>query len=452
MDYDITTYTTEELLDLLELPEKFSSQDIEERCTQNIEKYKTSHPDLSKFFLQIREHLMNNLSESESEDTENYSSESETECNTENNTETPRIQHAQATTVNETSLVGKYPLYERNSFYANNPHQFKSDIQHTNPTHIVPGIMNPLYRKSYKKMIIIDSKYRENYFDSQSNDFYISFPEPVKNIVNMTVTNVEIINTHYTVSAKEGTNYMNVKLLPKNEAFETYEIPIQLESGNMFSEDMSQKINEQIQIFFANKNKNTAQLFADDTAFNPLTRDHIVKCEVSTLSGRTVFTMNSDISGSSVDNEFKELQLDFSNPINEELPPFFSLGWTLGFRNRYYTGARTYKSESIFNASGRQVVYLAIDDYQNHQNDRICLLHQDAFFSKNLIARVPLRDGKFTITFNDLSDRIERTREYYGPVDLQRFHVQLFDEYGELFDNNNMDFNFVIEVEMLYQV
>lgn len=448
MDYDVATYSTEELLDLLELPENASPQDVEERCTQYMEKYKTSHPELSKFFLQIREQLMETLDSSS--DSEQESSDSDS-SDTEKSVEPTHIHHAQATTSNETNLVGKYPLYERNAFYANNPHQFKTDIQQTHPTDIVPGTLNPFFRKSYKKMIVIDSKYRENYFNSETNDFHISFPEPIKNVINMTVTNVDIINTHYTVSATEGTNYMHMTLIPKADTFDTYEIPIELEPGNMFSEDMSQKINEQVRLFFANKNKNTAQLFSDDSAFNPLAKDQIVKCEVSTLSGRTIFTVNSDISGASADNEFKEMQLDFTNPISEELPPFFSLGWTLGFRNRLYTGARTYKSESIFNAAGRQAVYLAIDDYQNHRNERICLLHQDAFFSKNLIARVPLRDGKFTITFNDMSDRIERTRDYFGPVDLQRFHVQLFDEYGQLFNNNNMDFNFVVEVEVLYQ-
>lgn len=446
MDYDVATYTTEELLELLELPEDSSPQDVEQRSTQYMEKYKTSHPSLSKFFLQAREQLLGEFqSENESSDSESDSSDSE------KSVQSPHINHAQATTSHEANLVGKYPLYERNAFYANNPHQFKTDIQQTNPTDIVPGTLNPFFRKSYKKMIVIDSKYRENYFDSNTNNFHISFPEPIKNVINMTVTNVDIINTHYTVSATEGTNYMHMTLVPKNDALDTYEIPIELEPGNMFSEDMSQKINEQVRLFFANKNKNTTQLFPDDTVFNPLAKDQIVKCEVSTLSGRTIFTVNSDISGASNDNEFKEMQLDFTNPISEELPPFFSLGWTLGFRNRFYTGARTYKSESIFNAAGRQAVYLGIDDFQNHRNERICLLHQDTFFSKNLIARVPLRDGKFTITFNDMSDRIERTRDYFGPVDLQRFHVQLFDEYGQLFDNNNMDFNFVVEVEVLYQ-
>lgn len=444
MDYDITTYNTEELLELLNLPEEVSSEDIEERSTQYIEKYKTSNPELSKFFLQIRERLMEDLQNSTDTDSENSE-------NSENSMETPIIQHAQATTTNEANLVGMYPLYERYAFYANNPHKFKTDIQQTNPTEVVPGTMNPFYRKSYKKMIVIDSKYRDNYFDSNTNDFYISFPEPVKNVINMTVTNVDIVNTYYTLNAREGTNYMLMTLIPKDSQYDSYEIPIQLESGNMFSEEISKKINEQIRLFFANEDKNTKVLFPDDFEFSTTATDQIVKCEISTLSGRTIFTVNSDISGASPEIQFKEMQLDFTNPINEELPPFFSLGWTLGFRNRFYTGARAYKSESIFNAIGREAVYLAIDDFQNHQNERICILHQDAFFSKNLIARVPLKDGKFTITFNDLSDRIERTRDYFGPVDLQRFHVKLFDEYGQLFDNNNMDFNFVIEVEIMYQ-
>lgn len=447
MNYDISTYTNEDLLDLLELPEEYSSQDIDERCNQNIEKYKTSHPELSKLFLQIKERLMNSSSESESEDTDNNS-----DNDIENSMHTPNIQHAQATSINQTSLVGRYPLYEKYAFYANNPHQFKTDIQQINSTDIVPGTMNPFFRKSYKKIIVIDSKYRENYFETNSNDFHISFPESVKNVINMTVTNVDIINAHYPISATEGTNYMKITLIPRNSSDASYVIPIQLESGNMTSTEITEQINEQLRIFFANKNKHISVLFPDDTETDPFPKEQIIKCQISKYSGRTIFTVHSDISGSTQDNQFKEMQLDFTNPINEDLPPFFSLGWILGFRNRYYTGARTYKSESIFNQSGRQAVYLAIDDYQNHRNERICLLHQDAFFYKNLISRVPLRDNKFSITFNDMSERIEPSRYYYGPVDLQRFHVQLFDEYGLLFDNNNMDFNFVIEVEIMYQL
>lgn len=455
----MTTYNTEDLIELLELPEEYSMEDVKERCTQYIEKYKTSNPALSKFFLQAREYLLDALAtdtETSSEHSESAETDTEQEPpdgSTNDPTATTQIQHAQATLLNgQTSMVGQYPLYERHAFYANNPHSLKSSVQSTYPSEVVPGSLNPLYRKTFKRMIVIDSKYREKYFDTESNNFYISFPEPVKNVISMTVSNVDIINAHYTVSALEGTNFMRMTLIPKADGQPTHVIPIQLEPGNMFSEDMSQKINEQIRLYFANQDQNTAFLFPNDTPNgNASVIDQLVKCSVSTISGRTTFTVNADLSNSDATQQFKEMQLDFTNPISEDLPPFFSLGWTMGFRNRYYKGARTYKSESIFNASGRQAVYLAIDDFQNHQNERISILHQDTFFSKNIAARVPLKDGKFTITFNDLSDRVERTREYYGPVDLQRFHVQLFDEFGELFDNNNMDFNFIIEIEVLYQ-
>ena len=124
----------------------------------------------------------------------------------------------------------------------------------------------------------------------------------------------------------------------------------------------------------------------------------------------------------------------------------------MGYRNKTYKGAKAYKSESIFNAAGKQSVFVSIDDYNRNVSSNIMLYHKDTFFSGNILARVPLSDGKFSVNFNDKSDNTERTRVYYGPVDIQKLRIRLLDEYGLPFDNNNMDYTLILEFEYMYQM
>ena len=50
------------------------------------------------------------------------------------------------------------------------------------------------------------------------------------------------------------------------------------------------------------------------------------------------------------------------------------------------------------------------------------------------------RDSGFTHNSN-------RTREYFGPVDIQRLTIELKDEFGRIIDLNNMDWSFTLAFE-----
>ena len=51
---------------------------------------------------------------------------------------------------------------------------------------------------------------------------------------------------------------------------------------------------------------------------------------------------------------------------------------------------------------------------------------------------------------NDDGENHNKTRKFYGPVDIQKIHVRLIDQYGRLVDLNNMDFTFSLELTQLY--
>jgi hypothetical protein len=56
----------------------------------------------------------------------------------------------------------------------------------------------------------------------------------------------------------------------------------------------------------------------------------------------------------------------------------------------------------------------------------------------------------YNICFNNGSDYIEKKREYFGPVNIQKLKCQLLNQYGETINLNNMDFSFSLEFESAY--
>ena len=57
--------------------------------------------------------------------------------------------------------------------------------------------LNPLKRQTVKKLITIDSLFREKYDMTTSTDYIHTFREPLKNVVSMKISNIEIPNIWY---------------------------------------------------------------------------------------------------------------------------------------------------------------------------------------------------------------------------------------------------------------
>ena len=47
---------------------------------------------------------------------------------------------------------------------------------------------------------------------------------------------------------------------------------------------------------------------------------------------------------------------------------------------------------------------------------------------------------------------ITTPREYFGPVNIQNFNIQLLDEYGRVINLNNMDYSFCLTFSIAYDI
>ena len=59
--------------------------------------------------------------------------------------------------------------------------------------------------------------------------------------------------------------------------------------------------------------------------------------------------------------------------------------------------------------------------------------------------------GTYRTTETDgLSSQINRSRNYFGPVNIEKLRVTLYDEYGRVINLNNMDWSCALTFECMY--
>ena len=62
-----------------------------------------------------------------------------------------------------------------------------------------------------------------------------------------------------------------------------------------------------------------------------------------------------------------------------------------------------------------------------------------------------MREGKGVVLFDDCTDKITKKRHYFGPVNIDKLHIKLMDEYGQPIDLLGMDYSFALEFQILYE-
>ena len=124
----------------------------------------------------------------------------------------------------------------------------------------------------------------------------------------------------------------------------------------------------------------------------------------------------------------------------------------MGFRQGVYKNNYSYVSEGIVDICRARYVYLVIDDYNNNVNNGFYSAFNASILNKNILARISMQDGTFNILSQNNLSLITTTRQYFGPVDIQKMNIQLLDEYGRVIDLNNMDYSFCLTFQSVYDL
>lgn len=306
--------------------------------------------------------------------------------------------------------------------------------------------MNPFERQKNLYSLVVNTRFRKNYYETSPTNFIYVLPTPMKNVIKMRLASNEIHNCVYPFSNVIGTNEFTI---------ETYEInavgvPVN-EQRHVIRIRNGSYTNTQLQNFLNN------EVFANHPVLSR------VQCEAHRITSKFRFILNPNYAGSP--GSQPRFNLDFRLEKDPERNIQLNVGWMLGFRKPYYSFETDYtpknmvsfekmegfEPEGIFNAIGTSYFYLHINDF-NYSNKRIFeVAYEDTFInSTDIMAKIQNVATTATLIYNDSSDRQYKQREYYGPVTIERLEIKLLDEFGRELHFTANDFSFTLEFETFY--
>jgi len=370
---------------------------------------------------------------------------------------------------------------------------------------LVEGKINPLKRTSYKKLVNINSRFRENYATCPSSNFFFNFPEVINKVASLKLSNVILPNFVYTVNSNTGSDNFTISVEKIEDSVVTvFTKLIQIPSGSYTAQKIVTKINSVLSNTVI-ENMSYIVLKFDDTTCK---MSFDISWNATAMTNITEVTFDfSYKEPTRQQNTVNNLYNQISNNIYKDQ---LTLGWLLGFRGNYINNTTTtttstittstnvqqntlnairnrhstllikkngeqyleknnyccenttttlnnlfvyncessdavLEAESIYDPVVNRYFMLSVNDFQNNHNR--CLVSpslSETMSDTNLLAKVYSNSSE---TFYENPERL-----YFGPSNLSRLHIKLLDEFGRIVDLNNGDFSFSLELEILYDL
>ncbi len=301
----------------------------------------------------------------------------------------------------------------------------KTTWANSNVREFVPGVINPLARSVVRQYLNVDTRFRENYYTTQSSNFTVTLPTKFYSVLSMQLTALEMPLSFYNISKQHGNNFFQISTDGSNAM-------IAVPSGNYSVDILINYINTTL----TNLGGDFAKIFFLFNITSSTSGSGQIVVGISSPNTPFNFTLNfqTDVNGNP----------DYNTPLP------LKLGWMLGFREGMYVNNSTYVTEAITSMVGPRYIYLVIDDFNNNVINGFYGAFTNSIINKNILARITLT----ATTFQEMSQNnlITTTlpRQYMGPVNLERMNVQLLDEYGRILDLNNMDYSFNLLIHTEY--
>jgi len=282
-----------------------------------------------------------------------------------------------------------------------------------------------------------------------TSDFVVSLVDPFTNVVSMRLAGLEMMNGYYPISEYLGTNVFTITSFDYDPSANPPD-PSNVQQTTFNIAEGSYSV--------------TQMLTTLNTIFAGSTMPWGVQtttAKYNQLTGKMRFEVND--ASSNVLPRLYGIDLDFRYPGDPERPVYYNLGWLLGFRKPYYNYFTDYKhtfttthgiginGNAAMNMMGTTYFLLEVEDFNNN-HPQVLSYNPKTKYSYNIrdiLATIANSAATNEILFEDSSDRIHKSRRYFGPVRIKKLRIRLLDEYGRPVDLVNAEFAIKLEIETL---
>lgn len=495
MDTNINNYSSDDLLEILNLDDEPNEQDIIRTTNQFIDKFnEEDNEDLANFFIDAQNKLLDtyfpdSIPPPNEEDPPTqqvwYNNEQAPQPNAQQaEKNTDRRQQVGFFNTPNSSIMNRQQLGINNDFQVP----------------VAQGTINPNLKNTTMRTVMINSAYRQTILPfnnnpngpSSSTNFTCNLTDRLNDVIELKMYSIHLPITWYVIDENMGTNCFLIQL-NNNEP-----ISLTVQSGNYTIESLKDAIQAAITIsdLTINYNATNGKIYFNYASGSETNKITII-----------FFNEDYNICLASEDSSCPSSMMRNNN-----------LGWYLGFRNEEYVlnNANDVYAEATYDLYGTRNVYLVLDDYnQNRLNKGLVSISQNesslsmpTYFSNDLnhyctddvnqpVQYIPSAPRKITqaqlYTINEIiRNRDNRTktrttaptttdifavipiereegksfgtqivefggslaqnaRTYFGPVNIDRICVRLVDDNGNTLNLNGSDWSFSITVESLYQ-
>lgn len=497
---NINDYSKSELLIMLDLYNPTNTE-IKNKINliinkPNIKKNQT----LTKFFIDAYNKLVNNEQDNEEddedEDEDNEDDEDEPQNKQKHDNKDNRDYDENSDSEEETNKKKQPPDYSNNY----NINRQITNIKQSYDVPILKGKLNPNYRNIIKRHVIIDSEHRSNILPhditsgsiSNSTNFSLVLDNPLKNIISMKLHSIHIPTSWYSFDSALGNTYFYLD--------NTY---VEIPSGNYNIKDLINTLNTSIytavpdlsNFFTYNQNNNkistTANpgsvvsniIFYDESnTYQPETK-YTSPAKINQNLGWTIgFRVEKDLNG------IVYLPVDISHtgqvPVNLFGPKYFTLSiddYTGNINNNeivsigssdsyislpsYYSKDLSFITQTCINNKPivqqsnprklTQAQIYSINEIISNQKTNSNRITQSSV--NNTLAVIPITENALTNAETQKPyiniDRIlgNNIRQYFGPVNIERMKITLYNSNGNIVNLQGSDWSFTLTVEQLYQ-
>lgn len=345
-----------------------------------------------------------------------------------------------------------------------------TQIPHTYTTQIPvgPGSVNSLGVKTFKQIININTAFRDDYTITSATDFIIKLPRTLKKVISMKLCDFSLPLNNYTISNHyHNNNFVIIRDISGVSTSHYIDISDGMygfENFTILSDNLTTTI------------QNFSELSDISVTIDPISLKTTISSDQS-IPFQLDFSYRTSEKNKECSTTTKINNISYKDQL--------TLGWLLGFRgdyikkipsveskNKKYPSSRmstlhtncmpvytkdvknlnllytdditlsSYTSEGLFEPENQGYLLLAVDDFQNNNNT----IYMSPFKEQSTLTSKIL--GKLIDNKEYLINWPARI--YFGPTDIDRLGITIYDGFGRIYNNNFGDYSFELLVETIY--